>query len=200
MEAVQYTDSEKNARIAREKALESRFQNAPLPGSLPGSLDNEPYRQAALQYYESAQRFYNDGDHGRGDYCILRGDTYLLLTSLATQVSTIGVRSRLDEKTAEHTSNAGTMTEKERKVKIKEIRQSLDKMGRLVPPVPIELADNNPCDYFHQQALAEADLAIKAAGSGNSDGITYHLHEAVLWDICEGICLEKLASPGSENF
>src|SRR5215216_1657100 len=180
METVQYADSERKARKAREQALTDRPQDAPLPGSLTGSLDNEPYRQAALQYFEAAQRFYQAGDHGRGDYCILRGDTYLLLTFLATQVNSIGVVPVLNEKPAEHVAEAGAYTEKEREAKLQRLQEALDRKGRSVPLVPTEVANSSSCDYFHEQSLAAVGQAIDASDAGNDAGVDYWLHESLL--------------------
>ena len=192
MEPVQSVESEKKARAARDAALGYRSAAAPLPQAITRPVDTEPYRRAAQKYYEAAQQSYQTGDHERGDYCILRGDTYLLLISLATQVRLSGMAPLLEAKPAEPAEGAGKSSKAKRKKKLQKLQDYLDRKGGTLSILPDEAANDDPCGYFHEMSLKSVGHAIDASDAGNDSGVDYWLHESLLWDISEGICQEKL--------
>jgi len=192
MEPVQSVESEKKARAARDAALGYRSAVAPLPEAIAWPVDTEPYRRAAQKYYEAAQQSYQTGDHERGDYCILRGDTYLLLISLATQVRLSGMAPLLEAKPAEPAEEAGRSSKAKRKKKLQKLQDYLDRKGGTLSILPDEAANDDPCGYFHDMSLKTFGYAIDASDVGNDAGVDYWLHESLLWDISEGICQEKL--------
>ncbi len=189
MESYQSADSEKKARSAREAALSYRPQSAPLPKSIAGPVDNEPYQLAALQYFEAAQRFYQDGDATRGDYCIVKGDKYLLLAAIATRANSMGVSPLLEEMPENQMEEARVVTKTELGAKLQHIRDSLAERPRLMPRVPVEEANESQCDYFEETAVFCADEAIAAGDDIGS--VLYWLHQGdvyyLLFDICTQI-------------
>jgi hypothetical protein len=126
MEPVQSVESEKKVRAAREAALRYRSPAAPLPEAIAWPEDAAPYRRAAQKYYEAAQQSYQTGDHERGDYCILRRDTYLLLIALATQIRLSGMAPLLEAKEAEE---AGRPSKAKRKKELQKLQEYLDRKG-----------------------------------------------------------------------
>ena len=188
MESVQGVGNEKNARAARDAAMTHRPQSAPLPKSVVSPVDNEPHYLAALQYFEAAQRFYKDGDHGRGDYCILRGDMYLLLASIATQVNSMGVSPLLGEKPAYQAGDAITSTDDEREAKIEQLQDFLAENPIPMPRVPAEAANSSQCDYFTQEALHCVDQAVAASEKGNTVAVHYWMDEAQSFEVAHFYC------------
>jgi hypothetical protein len=192
MESVKRSDSENQARAAREEALNYRPSEAPLPASIIWPVDNEPYRLAALQYFEAAKEYYQNGEHGRGDLCILRGDRYLLLASFATQVNSVGVAPLLEKKPAEPPDGFERFTREELEEKRDELHAILKQGPRTVPEVPAEAANADTCDYFHEQSLGAVYQAILASEAGNDAGVDHWMHESLLYDIAYDMCEEKI--------
>ena len=182
MVPVQSTTSEKKARAARKAALTYRPDAAPLPASISGRVDVEPYWLAAQQYFDAAQRFYQAGDHARGDYCILRGDGYLLLASITIQVHSLGVAPRSKKKSAGQAAVASKVDGKELEAKLQQLQNLLDQQVRpVVPNVPAEaeVANEDVCASYEQEALECLDHALAANVAGTSmnywtDQARYH--------------------------
>ena len=189
MEPVQSAGSDKSARAARDAALNYRPQSAPLPKSVASPVDNEPYHLAALQYFEAAQRFYQDGDHGRGDFCILRGDMYLLLASLAAQVNAMGVSPLLDEKSDDQAADAAPGAEEELEAKLEQLENFLAENPLPVPGVAAEASNAGQCDYFTQEALHCVDQAVAASEDGNTVAVHYWLAEAQSYEVAHDYCV-----------
>jgi hypothetical protein len=188
MEPVQSSSSENNARAAREAALSYRPNAAPLPPSIGWAVDTEHYQTAAQQYFESARQFYEAGDYARGDYCIVRGDRYLLLASVVTQVSSMGVSPLLTEKPEEQAPIADEPSDTELEAKYQQLSQFLNESPVPVPSVPAEASNASQCESFHQRELSAVSHAIRASDEHNLVGVYYWLDEAhsagVLYDIC----------------
>jgi hypothetical protein len=189
MESVSSAGNENNARAARDAALTHRPPSAPLPKSVVSPVDNEPCHVAALQYFEAAQRFYRDGDHTRGDYCILRGDMYLLLASIATRVNSMGVSPLLNEKSAYQSADAVPSTEEELEAKLQQLQNFLEENPLPVPGVPAEASNASQCDYFTQEALHCVDQAVAASEEGNTVAVYYWMDEAQSYEVAHDYCV-----------
>jgi hypothetical protein len=190
MDYAQSSDSENKARAARESALAYRPQAAPLPASVAWPADTEPYWIAALQYFEAAQRYYQAADHARGDFCVLRGDSYLLLASLAIQVNSMGVAPLLEERPAQSVTKSGALTPEEFKAEVQQLKESLKGQPSPVPIVPAEAARASQCDYFEDTAHHYFDQAVFATEDGNPVAVEYYLAESHSYEMLHELCVD----------
>ncbi len=163
-----------------------------------GPVDITLYRQAAQQYFEAAQQYYQAGDHARGDYCILRGDGYLLLASIATQVHSLGVAPGSDQRVTGQSAAAVKSNRRELEEKLRQLQNSREQRPPLVPNVPAEAANEDVCASYHEEELACLDHVLKALEAHDEAGQNYWLdqthYHALQYDICQIVV--KIVSSG----